>query len=66
MKNKVKNYRKEKNITQEQLARIIDITLKQVQNIENDRSIPRVDIAIKIKRALEVEKIEELFDIDSE
>lgn len=66
MLNKVKKYRIARKLTQEQLARRIDITLRQMQNIEANKSIPRVDIAIKIKRALDVNDIEKLFDIDNE
>lgn len=64
MKNNIKDIRKTQNITQEQLARIIDITLRQMQNIENNKNIPSVLIAIKIKKALNVENIEELFILE--
>lgn len=63
MKNKMKEKRKEEKITQEQLARKVDITLNQIQNIENNRSTPKVDIAIKISRILK-STVEEIFIID--
>lgn len=61
MKNNVKISRNKVNMTQEELARICDVSLRQIQNIEGGKSIPKVDLAIKIKKALNVENIEELF-----
>lgn len=64
MKNSIKKYRLENKLTQEKLARECNITLRQMQNIENNRSIPRVDTAIKLKQILKIKNIEELFNID--
>lgn len=61
MKNNLKAIRLEKNVTQEKLARIVDISLRQVQNIESGKSSPNVYLAIKIKKALKVENIEDIF-----
>lgn len=62
MKNNMKKVRIEKGMTQEDLSRITDTSLTQIRNIENGRSIPSVLTAIKIKKALNVNNIEELFD----
>lgn len=59
--NNVKIYRKKKGITQENLARLVDITLNTIQKIENKDTEPKVKLAIKIKKALDVEHIEDLF-----
>lgn len=65
MKNNIKLYRELNGITQEDLARKIDISLTQLRNIEKNRTKnPSIEIAIKLKRALHVENIEELFIID--
>lgn len=61
MINNIKISRKSINMTQEELARICDVSLRQIQNIESGVSIPRVDLAIKIKKALNVKDIEDLF-----
>lgn len=65
MKNKIKEYRKKNNYSQQKLATIIDISLSQLRNIETGRTeTPNIETAIKIKRALNVQDIEELFNID--
>jgi DNA-binding XRE family transcriptional regulator len=64
MVNKVKIVRLSRKMSQEKLAREIDISLNQMKNIENERSIPSVFTALKIKKALRCITIEELFDID--
>jgi len=58
--NNVKDFRIKKGLTQEKLARICDVTLNTIQNIENKNYNPKVDLAIKIKKALNTD-IEELF-----
>lgn len=64
MKNKLKEIRNKNKITQENLARKVDVTTSSIQNIENKNYEPGVGLAIKIKRALNVKDIEELFNID--
>lgn len=59
-------YRKQLNITQEKLSRMIDISLTQMRNIEKGRAQCSIETAIKIKRALGVNNIEELFNIDED
>ncbi|UED78126.1 helix-turn-helix transcriptional regulator [Brevibacillus sp. DP1.3A] len=48
----LKEIRNEKDVTQEQVARAVDITAKQYYNIEKGVSIPKVKIALKICRYL--------------
>lgn len=64
MKNKVKQIRLKKELSQEKLARIVDCTTSTIQNIENKNYEPRIGLAIKLKRALQVENVEELFNLD--
>ncbi len=63
MINNLKKIRTKKEITQQELATYADISLSQLRNIENNRSIPTIVIALKIKKALNVKNIEELFDL---
>lgn len=60
MKNIIEQKRKDKNLTQRELANKVNITETQIRNIEKNRSIPRVDIAIKIAKELK-STIEEIF-----
>lgn len=65
MVNKIEEIRKEKKITQEELARKINISLSQLRNIEKGRTAnPSIEVCIKIKRALDIKDIEELFIIE--
>lgn len=67
MKVYIEKFRKEKNLTQEQLARLVDMSSSQIRNLEKGRSINcSVEAAIKIKRALGVNNIEDLFNIDED
>lgn len=61
MKNSMKYYRDLNNITQQKLAQIVNCSESQIRNIENNRSIPNVYLAIKIMKALNVEDITKLF-----
>lgn len=62
MINKIEQYRREK-FTQEEISRKIDISLSQYRNIEKNRSIPSVEIAIKIAKILNT-TVEEIFILE--
>ena len=62
MENKMKEKRLQKHITQQKLAYLIDISISQLSNIENNRSICSVEIAIKIAHKLDC-IVEEIFYI---
>lgn len=64
MKTNIKQIREIKGITQEEMSRDIGISLTQYRNIEKDRSIPSVEIAIKIMNRLDIDNIKTLFIID--
>ncbi|NOW08110.1 helix-turn-helix transcriptional regulator [Clostridium beijerinckii] len=63
MKNKIEQKRKEYDLTQRELALRVNITETQIRNIEKNRSIPRVDIAMKIAKELK-STVEEIFNYD--
>lgn len=65
MENNLKKIRLKKKITQQKLANNIDISISQIANIENNRSIPSVEIAIKIAQILDC-IVEEIFYIKKE
>ena len=58
----MKEKRLQKKITQQELANLIDISISQLANIENNRNIPSVEIAIKIAHKLDC-IVEEIFYI---
>lgn len=64
MRNKVKERRLELKLAQEKLARIIDCSTSTIQKIENTNHEPGIYLAIKLKRALQVENVEELFILE--
>jgi|LSQX01.2.fsa_nt_gb putative transcriptional regulator len=52
---KLKNRRKELGITQESLARQINITLRNYQQIENGEVLPKVKTALQICNILNID-----------
>ncbi len=56
----LKKYRSMKDLTQEQLAEIVNVRRETIQRLENGKYNPSLKLAIDISRALEVE-IEDLF-----
>ena len=65
MENNLKKIRLKKKITQQKLANNIEVSISQIANIENNRSIPSVEIAIKIAQTLDC-IVEEIFYIKKE
>jgi putative transcriptional regulator len=51
----IKEARNNKNLTQETLSRLINITLKHYQNIEKGVNIPAVNTALHICEVLEID-----------
>ena len=60
---KIKRYRKKSGLTQEKLAEIIDISSRNLSNIELGISYPKPETIEKIIQTLDV-SIEELFSTD--
>lgn len=62
---KIKEKRKSKNLTQEQLAELVEIGTPNISYIENGKFYPTVETLEKICKALEVKPFE-LYMFDSE
>ncbi len=58
--NKIKKYRKIKNMTQKELASALGVSRKTLSLIESSGVTPRIDIAYKLSLILE-ETVQELF-----
>ena len=60
MKNTVKENRQKKKLSVKELSKILNISDVALRNIENLKSIPKINTALKISDALNV-KIRDLF-----
>jgi len=60
MKNRLRELRKERNLTQEELARILGVTRQTIIAIENNKYDPTLRLALKIARFFSV-SVEEIF-----
>lgn len=60
MKNNIEELRKEKNITQEELANILDVSRQTINAIENAKYSPSLELAFKIAIFFN-KKIENIF-----
>ena len=60
MKNRVKELRKSKNLTQEDLANLICISRQAINAIEKDKFDPSLPTAFKMSKLFKI-SIEELF-----
>lgn len=58
--NRVQEFRKERNITQLQLANNVGISRKYLSNVENQLANPSVEVAFRISTALSVD-IDKIF-----
>lgn len=63
MRNRVKFFRKQKGLTQEELAQELSVTRQTINAIENDKYNPTLELAIKVARFLGV-PVEQLFFLD--
>lgn len=60
MKNRLEEIRKERGITQEELAAILEVSRQTIGSLENGRYNPSILLAFKIARYFEM-SIEEIF-----
>ncbi len=60
MKNNIKALRKREDLTQEELANILDVTRQTINAIENDKYNPTLDLALKISKYFDL-AVEEVF-----
>lgn len=65
MENKIKEFRSKLNLTQYQLAQLLDIPYTQIQHYERGRRAPSLETAILLARALNT-TVEELFFLDED
>ena len=64
MRNKLKEVREKKKMTQEQLAKKVGIARTTYTNIELGTKNPSLDVAIRIKKVLKV-KDDDIFLLDN-
>ena len=60
MKNKLEEIRKEKDITQEELAGILEVSRQTISSLEKGRYNPSIMLAFKIARYFDL-SIEDIF-----
>lgn len=65
VKNKLEEIRKERGITQEDLAKILEVSRQTVGSLENGRYNPSIILAFKIARYFEM-AIEDIFIYEEE
>lgn len=63
MNNRIRELRKAKKMTQEELARILCVTRQTINAIENSKYNPTLELAIKLARLLGVH-VDELFILE--
>jgi putative transcriptional regulator len=64
MKTRIKEYRKELKMTQEELAEAVDVTRQTIIALEQGRYNPSLILAYKIKKTLKRKYIEDVFDLE--
>lgn len=60
MKNKIKNYRSIRNLTQKQLASLVNVRRETIIYLEQGKYMPSLELAYKVAKALKT-KIDKLF-----
>ena len=65
MKNRLEEIRKQRGITQEELAKILEVSRQTVGSLENGRYNPSIILAFKIARYFEM-SIEDIFIYEEE
>lgn len=63
MRNKVKEYRTEQGLTQQELADAIDVSRQTIFALETSRYVPSTILALKLARIFR-KKVEELFELE--
>lgn len=64
MNNKIKEYRKEKGVSQEDLAKLCNVSRQTIHAIENNKYDPTLSLAFQLSRVLQV-TVDELFAPES-
>ena len=63
LKNRIKEYRKKRDLTQEELADAVEVTRQTVISLENGKYVASLQLAFKLSKFFGV-SIEELFTDD--
>ncbi len=63
MKNNLRTYRVKFGLTQEDLARKMEVSRQTINSIENNKYFPSLELGLKLSRELEC-KVEDLFSLD--
>ena len=64
MKTRIKEYRKELKMTQEELAEKVNVTRQTIIALEQGRYNPSLILAYRVTKALKRQYIEDLFILD--
>lgn len=64
--NRVRDFRKERNVTQEELANLVGISRNYLSHIERQQAVPSVQVAFRISDALTVDIDKVFFNISNE
>lgn len=65
MRNTIADTRRNLKITQEDLAKRVDVTRQTIIALEQGKYNPSLILAYKIKKELNIDYIENLFDLES-
>ncbi len=65
MKNKIKEYRKERKLTQDDLAKAVDVTRQTIISLENGKYIASLQLAFKLAKYFNTQ-IEDIFIFEEE
>ena len=66
LETKIRQFRQEKAMTQQELADLVGVTRQTVNALENARYNPSLILAYKITKVLGKNAIEEVFELDDE
>jgi putative transcriptional regulator len=66
MKTNIKKFRREMDLTQEDLAQMVDVTRQTIIALEQGRYNPSLVLAYNVTRALQKNHIEEVFILEEE
>jgi len=63
MKNKIKEFRKQKNLRQEDLALKLGVTRQTINAVENNKYNPTLELAMKLAKLLGT-PVEDIFQLE--
>jgi len=65
LENRIKEYRKAKNLTQDDLAKAVSVTRQTIISLENGKYIASLQLAFRLAKYFDV-KIEDLFSFEED